>query len=128
MKLYLIALLGVLSISLTTEIKLHKEFEKHYSTKELNDLKNMSSEDIAVMNYGVEHALSQSFELTKDGIKPDLVVDQTTFKSAKSYLDLGLRIKANKTQFIHLSGTNLWARLTSFERLKIEYKSENRKK
>lgn len=127
MKLFLITLLSVCNISLTTEIKVHKAFETHYSTKELSDLKAMSPQDIKVMNYSVEYALSKAFEMKKQAVIPDFIVDESRFKAAKSYLDLGLRIKANKTQYIQLKGTNLWVSLYSFERLKIEYQSKNRK-
>ncbi|SFT34894.1 hypothetical protein SAMN05216474_0029 [Lishizhenia tianjinensis] len=128
MKLFLIALLGVFSFSLTTEIKVHSEFVKHYSTQELNTLKSMPAEDIAVMNYSITHGLSSTFEMKKVGVTPDFIMESSAFEAAKSYVELGLRIKANKTQYIQLKGSNLWVSLSSFERLKIEYQSKNRKK
>lgn len=126
MKLLFLTLLSIMTFSQVTDTPIHGKFLEHYSPEELTQLKAMSAEDIAVMNWSVSNALSKPFQPKGKAVTVVTSFSSEEIFNASTYLDLGLRIKDTETQYIGIENSQQVMSLTSFQRLKVMYKSQNK--
>lgn len=101
-------------------LKAHSEIKKHFTEEELSAFTQLPVEDQRVLNYSVEHAMSELF--VPKGKKAEIIktVERSDYKNAKSYLDLGIRLKENKTQFFKLNDGYEFFKVKSMSHLRIE--------
>lgn len=126
MKLLFLTLLSIMTFSQVPDTPIHGKFLEHYSPEELTQLKAMSAEDIAVMNWSISNALSRAFDTNGKAVMVVATFSSEEIFNASTYLDLGLRIKDTETQYIGIENSQQVMSLMSFQRLKVMYKSQNK--